>query len=278
MRYKDALDAEEQGRAAEDYSAIALGGDGAASEGEPLPVLDPVGLSAENEAVRHWAALPPQLDSGDVVGVPLSHYVAQHIRGRILQGSLRPGNQLVESTLANQLHLSRGPVRDALKQLEREGLVALVPRRGTFVSRLDKSDVWDIATLRAVLEGLAARILAERKDEAAAERLEVVLKDMAAVGDENPVRFATLDLSFHEVLVKATGHKRLVAFWTNLRTQIWMFIRETRLGGLSSASSAIEIHRAILDAIRAGDAPAAEGLTRSHSESSGRQLEAHDPD
>jgi DNA-binding GntR family transcriptional regulator len=221
------------------------------------------------------AAPPPQPHEMDLVGLPLSHHVAAFVREAILQGSFRPGEQLVESNIARQLNLSRGPVRDGLKLLEREGLVSIIPRRGAFVARLEKADVWEIASLRAVLEGLAARILAERKDEMAAERLEAVLRDMAAVGDENPVQFATLDLRFHEILIQVTDHKRLLQFWINLRTQIWLFIRETRLGGLRPAGSTVEIHRAILDAIRAGDALEAERVARSHSEFSGRQLEVH---
>ena len=221
---------------------------------------------------------PLQINPMDLVGIPLAHYAANFIREAILQGSLQPRERLVEAHLAKQLNLSRGPIRDALKQLEREGLIVILPRRGAFVNHLEKSDVWEIASLRAVVEGLAARILAERKDQPATERLETILRDMAAVGDENPVQFATLDLRFHEILVEATGHRRLLQFWTNLRTQIWMFIRETRLGGLRPAGSTIEIHRAILDAIRAGDASEAERVARSHSELSGRQLEAHLPD
>jgi DNA-binding GntR family transcriptional regulator len=214
----------------------------------------------------------------DLVGIPLSHYAANFIREAILQGTLQPRERLVEARLAKQLNLSRGPIRDALKVLEREGLIVILPRRGAFVGHLEKPDVWEIASLRAVVEGLAARILAERKDAPAMERLETVLREMAAVGDENPVRFASLDLRFHELLIEATGHRRLLKVWTDLRSRIWMFIRETRLGRLRPAGSTIEIHQAILNAIRAGDASEAERVARSHSELSGRQLEAHLPD
>jgi DNA-binding GntR family transcriptional regulator len=237
-------------------------------QGEVRPPQVPAGSASTTMS-------PIQPNPMGLVGVPLSHHAANFIREAILQGSLRPRERLVEAHLANQLNLSRGPIRDALKQLEREGLIVILPRRGAFVGHLEKSDVWEIASLRAVVEGLAARILAERKDAPATERLESILRGMAAVGDENPVQFATLDLRFHEILIEATGHRRLLQFWTNLRTQIWMFIRETRLGGLRPAGSTIEIHRAILDAIRAGDAPEAERVARSHSELSGRQLEAH---
>ena len=130
---------------------------------------------------------PLQLNPMDLMGISLSHYAANFIREAILQGSLQPRERLIEARLANQLNLSRGPIRDALKQLEREGLIVILPRRGALVSHLAKSDVWEIASLRAVVEGLAARILAERKDEPTTERLETVLRDMAAVGDENPL-------------------------------------------------------------------------------------------
>lgn len=213
-----------------------------------------------------------QLREPDVVGVPLGHHAADSIRDAILQGSLRPGERLVESTIAAQLNLSRGPVRDALKQLAFEGLVVIVPRRGTFVSQLDRADIREISTLRAVIEGLAARLLAERRDQAAVDRLEELLNEMARAGDADPVRFATFDLKFHETLVLASGHRRLYQSWTNLRTQIWMFIRETRLGNLRSAERTREFHETIVRAIRAGDPAEAERAARYHSESTGPQL------
>lgn len=215
-----------------------------------------------------------QLREPDLVGIPLSHHAAESLREAILQGKLQPGERLVETEIASQLSLSRGPVRDALRQLAQEGLVTLVPRRGSYVSRLDRSDVWEIATLRAILEGLAARLLAERKDEATVDQLESILAEMAAAGDENPVPFANLDLRFHETLCRASGHKRLLQSWSNLRTQIWMFIRETRIGRLRPSDSTVEFHRSILQGIRAGDAEQAERAARHHIEFSGQQLEA----
>ncbi len=209
----------------------------------------------------------------DLVGVTLGHHAADSIRDAILQGSLRPDERLVESAIASQLNLSRGPVRDALRQLALEGLVVIVPRRGTFVSRLDRADIREISTLRAVIEGLAARFLAVRRDQAAVDQLEECLNAMAEAGDADPVRFATFDLKFHETLVRASGHKRLYHSWTNLRTQIWMFIRETRLGNLRSAEGTREFHETIVRAIRAGDAAEAERAARHHSESTGPELE-----
>lgn len=217
-------------------------------------------------AVLHWR-------EPDQVGMPLSHHVAERLREAILDGDLRPGDRLVEARIAAQLNLSRDPVRHALKQLEMEGLVTISPRRCTFVSRLDTSDVGEIASLRGVLEGLAARLVAEGNGREEMDRLEALLAEMAAAGDEHPVRFATLDLAFHEALCRASGHKRLLQFWCTLRTRIWMFIRETRLGGLLPAEPGVELHRAILDAIRRGDGEEAERLARRHSKLPGQQLE-----
>ena len=206
------------------------------------------------------------------VGAPLGHHAADSIRDAILQGSLRPGERLVESAIAAQLNLSRGPVRDGLRQLAAEGLVVIVPRRGTFVSQLSGVDIQEISTLRAAIEGLAARLLAEMRDGEAVRQLEALLDEMAKAGDADPVRFAALDLKFHETLVRASGHRRLYQSWANLRTQIWMFIRETRLGNLGSAESTREFHEAIVQAIGAGDVYEAERVTRYHVESSGARL------
>ncbi len=214
-----------------------------------------------------------RLREPDLAGAPLSRHAADAIREAIQRGEVKPGDRLVEATIAAQLNLSRGPVRDALKQLQVEGLITIVPRRGSFVSKMDRSDVWEIASLRAVVEGLAARILAERRDEAAVKELEEILAEMASTGDTNPILFATLDLRFHEILCCRSGHERLIQCWSNLQTQIWKFIRETRIGQLRPAGSTIEIHEAMLDAIREGNASEAERLARFHSELSGRQLE-----
>ncbi len=213
-----------------------------------------------------------RLREPSVVGTALGHHAADSIRDAILQGSLLPGQRLVESAIAAQLNLSRGPVRDALRQLAVEGLVAIVPRRGTFVSQLSGVDIQEISTLRGAIEGLAARLLAEEHDEETIKQLEVLLEEMAEVGDEDPVRFAALDLEFHETLARRSGHRRLYQSWRNLRTQIWMFIRETRLSKLGSAESTREVHESIVRAIVAGDSAEAERATRFHAESSGTRL------
>jgi DNA-binding GntR family transcriptional regulator len=224
-------------------------------------------------------ANPSTLDNGlrlsDEAFSTLSQHVSNFIRDSIRQGTFRPAERLVESQIATQLSVSRGPIREALKQLEHEGLVTILPRRGAVVNRLAKSDVREIASLRGVIEGLAARILAERRDLRAADSMEIILREMARIGDTNPVQFATLDWQFHDTLCLSPGHKRLHQVWNNLRTQIWMYIREIRLGMLFSIDQAIQIHQAIVDVIRAGDAIEAERLARSHSEIAVQQLESH---
>lgn len=204
----------------------------------------------------------------------LSHHVSNFIRDAILQGTFRPNERLIESQIATQLSVSRGPIRDALKQLEHEGLVTILPRRGALVNRLEKADVREIASLRGVIEGLAAKILAERRDLQAADSMETILREMARIGDTSPVQFATLDWQFHDTLCSTTGHKRLHQVWNNLRTQIWMYIREIRLGMIFSIDEAIRIHQAIVDVIRAGDAIEAERLARFHSEVAVQSLES----
>ncbi len=204
--------------------------------------------------------------AGDVF--PLFHHVTTSIRDAILQGLLRPNERLIESRLAEQLHVSRGPVREALKQLQDEGLVTLSPRRGGVVSRIQPAEVWEVSTLRGAVEGLAARLVAQGRNTETVDALQVLLDEMTRVGDSNPMQFATLDCRFHETLCLAARHKRLEQAWANLRTRIWMFIREVRVGHLTSLSQAIAIHQAIIDAIRAADPVEAERLVRQHSEKS----------
>ena len=200
--------------------------------------------------------------------VPLFHHVTSSIREAILQGALRPSERLIESRLADQLRVSRGPVREALKQLQDEGLVTLFPRRGGIVSRIHPTEVWEVSTLRGAVEGLAARLVAQGRDTGTADLLQNLLGEMRRVGDSNPMQFAMVDCRFHEALCMAAHHKRLQQTWANLRTRIWMFIREDRVAHLTSLSKTIAIHQAIVDAIRRADPLEAERIVRQHSEAS----------
>jgi DNA-binding GntR family transcriptional regulator len=141
----------------------------------------------------------------------LAEDAAERIREQILSGGFRPGQHLVESRIAQQLHISRGPVREAFKLLRAEGLVEEEPRRGTFVVHLDSKDVREVYQLRAAIEGRAARLLATGRDPRALEELRGLVDRIdEAVRSGNMQAVSRADLAFHEALCRLSGNSRLL--------------------------------------------------------------------
>ena len=149
--------------------------------------------------------------------------VLSNLRMLILNGQLKPGDQLIESTIANQMQVSRGPVRDALKQLENEGLVMNIPRKGTFVRNMNKDDFKQIYELRAYLESLAIRLAIEKLDEN--PELVSSLKNIAkqigeASKEENVTLIADLDVEFHRAICESSKNQYLIEAWMRIRSLI----------------------------------------------------------
>ena len=140
----------------------------------------------------------------------LAEDAADRIREQILAGGFAQGEHLVEARIAEQLNVSRGPVREAFKLLRSEGLLQEEPRRGTFVVSLSADDVREIYGLRAAIEGRAARLLASQQDPAALAELRALLSSIeaaAASGDVTAVY--RQDLAFHDALCRLSGNARL---------------------------------------------------------------------
>ena len=149
--------------------------------------------------------------------------VLSNLRMLILNGQLKPGDQLIESTIANQMQVSRGPVRDALKQLENEGLVMNIPRKGTFVRNMNKDDFKQIYELRAYLESLAIRLAIGKLDEN--PELVSSLKNIAkqigeASKEENVTLIADLDVEFHRAICESSKNQYLIEAWMRIRSLI----------------------------------------------------------
>ena len=141
----------------------------------------------------------------------LAEDAADRIREQILSGGFSQGEHLVEAKIAEQLAISRGPVREAFKLLRSEGLLNEEPRRGTFVVSLSTDDVRDIYGLRAALEGRAARTLARDRDPAAIEQLRSLADQIdAAVASGDAAAVSRADLAFHQGLCALCGNARIV--------------------------------------------------------------------
>jgi len=197
---------------------------------------------------------------------PLREIVFESLREAIINGTLKPGERLMELQLAEQMGVSRTPVREAIRKLELEGFVVMVPRKGAYVSGISVRDIVDIFEVRAALESLAAGLAAERITEEELDELERVLFQIAeASAGENIGIIAEKDANFHELLFRASRNQRLVNMITHLQEHIQRF-RTTSLSVPGRTKHAIEEHKNIVGAIGERNVELAQALAREHVE------------
>jgi DNA-binding GntR family transcriptional regulator len=184
----------------------------------------------------------------------------------IVHGQLASGQRLYEHDLAARMSISRTPVREAIRQLEREGLVTVFPNRETVVTALTPDDVREIYQYRAAIEGMAAYLAAQAPSDVALAPVSDVLARMEVeLQAANQAAYLDLDIAFHDAVVRASGNSRLVEARLRIRDQTRRYLVFTlaRVPADSLRRNLGE-HRAIVDAIRAGDAQLAEQRMRTH--------------
>lgn len=208
-------------------------------------------------------------DTGD--RQTLAERVAATLREMFLNGDLIPGQRLIETEIADQLQVSRGPVRDALKALQEEGIVHIEPRKGTFIARLAYDDLSDIYLLRGAIEGLGARILAEEGTPEQIVQLEASLTDLRD-SLQDLKKFAQLDLHFHELLCQLTGHKWLYKQWLSMKTYTWLFIQTSQALDSPGDPGMLDSHTEIFRAIQHRLPTLAEQAARRHAILAGEQI------
>jgi GntR family transcriptional regulator of gluconate operon len=202
----------------------------------------------------------------------LAEDAADRIREQILSSGFRPGEHLVEAKIAEQLAISRGPVREAFKLLRAEGLLKEEPRRGTFVVSLTANDVREIYGLRAALEGRAARTLARDRRPETLDRLRALADQIdtaVAAGDSSAV--ARADLAFHQGLCELCGNARILEVFDRYVPTLRALLRLDELV-LRSLSEVSLQHRPLVEAIEAGDDDSASRLLAEHSEQAGELI------
>jgi GntR family transcriptional regulator, gluconate operon transcriptional repressor len=193
----------------------------------------------------------------------LAEVAADLIRNEILAGRIRQGAHLVEAVIAEQLNVSRGPVREAFKLLRAEELVQEEPRRGTFVVSLSATDVREIYGLRAAIEGRAARILASPPDPEVVAELRQLYTAMAAAAAEGDMAdVSATDLAFHDGLCRLSGNSRLHAVFGRYVPTLRALLKVD--GRFLESSAMAADHLPILEAIEAGDAARAAMLAEHH--------------
>lgn len=186
----------------------------------------------------------------------LADEVADSIRDAIFSGAYPLGSQLRELTLAAALDVSRGPVREALLRLEREGLVRTEWHRGATVMTLSRHDIAELDSLRGVLERLAVEQVVAHASDDDLEPVEQAAKRMTDIDDEHTM--VRLDIEFHDAVYAAARHQRLMDAWHGIRSQVHLFLL-TRVGVSRTdyLSHIPDEHDKLVAALRARDAEAA---------------------
>ena len=187
---------------------------------------------------------------------PLRDVVFNTLRQAIIKGDLKPGERLLEIQLADKLGVSRTPVREAIRKLELEGLVTMVPRRGTTVLGITKKHLKDVLEIRSALEELALelacrRITTEQYEELV--RLEALLE--AKQDSDNAFELSDIDEKFHEQIYQATNNPRLVQLLANLREQMYRF-RLEYMKAKDKRPRLIQEHQQIIKALKNKDSKA----------------------
>lgn len=194
----------------------------------------------------------------------LRERVFQTIRQSILEGKYKPGDTLRESAIANELKVSRTPVREAIRQLQLEGLVRSIPNKETVVCGITEEDVHDIFLVRDKLEGVAGRLAAERITQEELEKMEEIIElteFYASKGDLS--RLESLDHTFHDAIYNATKSKIIKHVLSDFHSYIQQ-VRKKSMATPGRVNYLIEEHRGIYEAIKNRDGDKAEELINAH--------------
>lgn len=198
----------------------------------------------------------------------LADQVSDHLREAILNGQLAPGEPLRESSLAETMGISRGPIRDAMRRLEREGLVIVRRNRTAFVARLSGQDLDEVFSLRNALERLAAQYACRNATDADWAEMQALIDTMDAYTARGITEqeAAELDLRFHDVLYKASKHQRLAGCWSDLRPLIHIFLLSRSVANPDFRDVIVLGHQQVLDALKQRDENRAVSIVEKHLE------------
>lgn len=196
--------------------------------------------------------------------LPLRDVVFNTLRRAILRGELKPGERLMEIQLANKLGVSRTPIREAIRKLELEGLVLMIPRKGAEVAEITEKNLRDVLEVRCALEELAVQLACDRIDKSRLEDLYAAAERFRATLDcDDITKIAQADEAFHDVIFTATGNERLIQLLNNLREQMYRY-RIEYLKKKECYPQLLDEHEAIMEAIKGKDKIKATQITGQH--------------
>ena len=197
--------------------------------------------------------------------LPLRDVVFNTLRDAILTGKLVPGERLMENQLAEKLGVSRTPVREALRMLELENLVELVPRKGAQVLDMSEKDITNILEVRSALEGLATSLACKKMTKEDLQQLKNMEVDFEkAVADNDVDHFVDIDEDFHDLIFAATENDKLISIFRNLRIQLYRYRMAQAKNNETSMSTIVAHHRSIIRAIENHDAEEGASIAQGH--------------
>jgi DNA-binding GntR family transcriptional regulator len=218
------------------------------------------------------SVLEPQASSSskhfeEIGNVPLRQKIVAVLREAILSGELKPGDALVETALASQLGVSRAPLREALRSLNKDGLIETIPYRGTTVKTLSRKDIEEIYSLRSLHESFAAQCIIERKRSRDIDQLTAICENMLKAARANDFKKLNQeDDNFHRQLILLADHDMLTAIWEQLSLRVRQLMAITNQLKRDPIEVA-ENHPPIVKAIAKKDLKKATLLIQNHLES-----------
>jgi DNA-binding GntR family transcriptional regulator len=197
---------------------------------------------------------------------PLGNIVYESLKESILNGSLKPGEKLMESRIAEDLGVSRTPVREAIRKLEKEKYVKMIPRKGAYVEDLTMEDILEVLEIRIVLEGLASKLAARNISDEMKDRIRENMKNFDSASSElDRKELISLDEKFHHIIYQSSGNHKLNEIVRELQDQFQRF-RLSYFSELSSYMKLANSHNKLYQAIIDGDEEAAEAYAKEHIE------------
>jgi DNA-binding GntR family transcriptional regulator len=199
----------------------------------------------------------------NIDNTPLSEKIAQTIRNNIIKGIIKPGERLVEPKLSEQLGISRTPIREALRLLEMEGFIDIIPRRGAVVTTLSRKDIDDIFIIKMKLESLAAKLAVAHLEKADIDKMKELASKMEAGSAKGVTQLINWNYDFHNVFIYQCHNERLVRMLEGLQQQfkratVYSFTTEGRTKKVN------EEHQRLIDAFEAKDEDTVEKIVEQH--------------
>jgi len=202
----------------------------------------------------------------------LREKILETIREAILKGQLKPGEKVAEPELAERFGISRTPIREAFRQLESEGYLTVIPRKGAVVTSLSERAVEEFYAIKSILEGYAARMAAENLTDRDIEKLETINERLSQLAAEGDVKtFFKVHNEFHELFIKAAENEKL----QELINQMMLKFNRLRLTSLSlpgRMETSVQEHKKIIEAFKNKDGERADNLVRKTASYGGQVL------